>query len=104
MYPPTAKIRWTITVLCVLAAARASAVDFVKDVAQIFESHCVRCHGPDQKKGKFSLATREEFFAGGKAGVSVVARPVVAFNEVYYCVNNRCSGASSNRSLWRRKL
>src|SRR5207248_11263578 len=34
-----------------------------------------------------------------RAGVSVVTSAVVAFNELHYCANNRCSGTSSSRSL-----
>ena len=32
-------------------------VDFARDVAPIFERHCIRCHQPANKKSKLSLAT-----------------------------------------------
>jgi mono/diheme cytochrome c family protein len=50
----------TTVVTMVLCPARASEnrpVDFARDVAPIFEQHCVRCHQPDNKKGELSLAT-----------------------------------------------
>ena len=57
------------------SSARAE-VDFVKQVAPLLEKRCVECHGPEKKKGKFRLDTREEAFkkaeiiAAGKAADS----------------------------------
>lgn len=60
-------------ILGAVASARAWGVDFAKDVAPIFEAHCVRCHNAETHKGKFSLATREALLAGGEEGAAVVA-------------------------------
>jgi len=41
----------------------AEAVDFGRDVAPIFEQHCIRCHKPGNEKGDLSLATIEDLAA-----------------------------------------
>src|SRR5215207_9544546 len=38
-------------------AAGKSPVDFGRDVAPIFERHCIRCHQPSNKKADLSFAT-----------------------------------------------
>jgi len=39
------------------AAAATPTVDFARDIAPIFEQHCIRCHQTVGKKGDLSLAT-----------------------------------------------
>jgi hypothetical protein len=39
-------------------------VDFRREVAPIFEQHCLRCHQPGNTKGKVSLATFHDLSAG----------------------------------------
>jgi hypothetical protein len=39
-------------------------VDFRRDVAPIFERHCLRCHQGADAKGKLSLATANDLMAG----------------------------------------
>jgi mono/diheme cytochrome c family protein len=39
------------------AFAAESPVDFARDVAPIFENHCLRCHTDDNAKGELSLQT-----------------------------------------------
>jgi len=56
-------IAGTVCLLALSQIAAPAAVDFAKEVAPIFEAHCVRCHNADEKKGKFSMATAKEFFA-----------------------------------------
>jgi mono/diheme cytochrome c family protein len=47
-------------------AARAEEpVDFSKDVAPIFERHCVRCHRPGNQKGEVSLTAPASLIDGG---------------------------------------
>ncbi len=46
------------------AADRANAVDFARDVAPIFQEHCVRCHQPGIRKGELSLATAGDLLVG----------------------------------------
>jgi hypothetical protein len=42
----------------------ADRVDFGRDVAPIFENHCLRCHRPGVRKGDISLATPADLAAG----------------------------------------
>ena len=54
-----------LTVLAGPTLAVADApVDFRRDVAPIFEKHCIRCHQPGIAKGKLSLATFDDLKAG----------------------------------------
>ncbi len=47
-----------LTMLLLPAGAHAAEkVDFVRDIAPIFQQHCIRCHSPNIKKGAISLAT-----------------------------------------------
>jgi mono/diheme cytochrome c family protein len=36
-----------------------AAIDFVRDIAPIFEAHCISCHGVDSAKGGVRLDTAE---------------------------------------------
>jgi hypothetical protein len=54
-----------VTLLAGPVLARADKpVDFRRDVAPIFERHCIRCHQPANLKGKLSLTTIEDLKAG----------------------------------------
>ncbi len=58
--PPLATLCtvWALMCACVVGEAVAkSPVDFGRDVAPIFEQHCIRCHQASNKKAKLSLAT-----------------------------------------------
>jgi mono/diheme cytochrome c family protein len=46
--------------LCCSATAADEPIDFSKQVAPIFEQHCVRCHSPGNNKGDVSLATFDD--------------------------------------------
>ena len=46
--------------LCCSATAADEPVDFGKQIAPIFEQHCVRCHSPGNNKGDVSLATFDD--------------------------------------------
>lgn len=63
--------RLAVILACLsLNPSRLSAeTDFAKDVAPIFQQHCVRCHSPGNAKGDISLAT----FAHLKENEYVVA-------------------------------
>ncbi|MEC8553371.1 MAG: DUF1553 domain-containing protein [Planctomycetota bacterium] len=43
-----------------IPTAAAELVDFEKQIAPIFEQHCVRCHSPGNNKGDISLATFDD--------------------------------------------
>src|SRR3569832_2278314 len=38
-----------------LSVHAADAVDFTKDVKPVLELNCVKCHGPEQQKGKLRM-------------------------------------------------
>ena len=46
---------------------------FRKQVAPIFEQHCLRCHGKKSQRGGLSLATAADLLAGGDSGPVVAA-------------------------------
>ncbi|MCE9603470.1 MAG: DUF1549 domain-containing protein [Planctomycetia bacterium] len=48
-----------------LARAAETPVDFARDVAPIFQHHCVRCHQPSHKLGELSLATPDDLTTTG---------------------------------------
>lgn len=47
----------------VQGAPETSPIDFARDVAPIFEQHCIRCHQPGIEKGDLSLASRADLDA-----------------------------------------
>ena len=49
---------WLMSVCC--SATADEPVDFSKQIAPIFEQHCVRCHSPGNSKGDVSLATFDD--------------------------------------------
>lgn len=54
--------------------APGTPVDFVAHVQPILERNCVRCHGPDRRKGRLRLHTAENARAGGgDHGAGIVA-------------------------------
>jgi hypothetical protein len=46
-------------------------VDFTADIKPILETSCLRCHGTERPKSRFSLATREAALKGGENGVAI---------------------------------
>src|SRR5258705_6976858 len=64
-------------------AVAKSPVDFGRDLAPIFEQHCIRCHQPSNKKGGLSLATfadlkSNEYVVAGDPDASYLAEVVTA--------------------------
>ena len=56
-----------------LSVLRAAApADFTKDIKPILELSCLKCHGGEKPKGKFSLETRANALKGGNNGVAFV--------------------------------
>jgi mono/diheme cytochrome c family protein len=47
----------------VVSAPETRSPDFARDVAPIFEQHCIQCHQPGIKKGDLSLASRADLDA-----------------------------------------
>ena len=63
--------KWTGRVAlgaCMAAAAGAAPEDFVR---QVFEKHCIGCHGPANMSG-LDLRTRQTLLQGGKRGAAIV--------------------------------
>jgi mono/diheme cytochrome c family protein len=42
------------------------AVDFVKDIAPIFEAKCLKCHGPEKQKSEYRLDVKSVALTGGE--------------------------------------
>ncbi len=57
---------------CVSLNRAAVAPDFTKDIKPILEQSCLKCHGGEKPKGKFSLVTRADALKGGNNGTSLV--------------------------------
>jgi hypothetical protein len=55
-----------------LPAASAQPVDFARDIKPIFETACMKCHGEEKPKGRFSLSTREAALKGGNEGIDII--------------------------------
>ena len=56
-------------------SAQSGNTFFKESILPIFEDHCYECHGPgssSNRKGNFSLASREMLLAGGDSGPAVV--------------------------------
>jgi mono/diheme cytochrome c family protein len=53
-------------------AAAKTGVTYDKDIKPLFEKSCVKCHGGEKPKGKFSMETLASILKGGSDGVSVV--------------------------------
>jgi hypothetical protein len=47
-------------------------VSFEMDIRPIFEASCIRCHGSERPKSRFSLVTRQAALRGGESGVAII--------------------------------
>jgi hypothetical protein len=47
-------------------------IDFDHDIRPIFETTCLRCHGPEKPKSHFRLDNRESALKGGSDGVDIL--------------------------------
>lgn len=61
----------------------APAIDFARDIAPIFERHCIRCHQASNKQGDVSLATAadvlgRQYVTPGDADASYLLEVVTA--------------------------
>jgi mono/diheme cytochrome c family protein len=53
-------------------AAAKTGVTYEKDIKAIFEKSCVKCHGGEKPKGKYSMETLASILKGSPEGVTVV--------------------------------
>lgn len=67
-----------VLLLTIVTTASAADVDFAHDVAPVLKQHCGKCHLGEQKKGGFSLETREALMTGGDSGKVVTAGKAAA--------------------------
>ena len=71
-------MRTVMVVMTLMAVGRVAAgteeppVDFARDVAPIFQQHCIRCHRPETRKGEISLSTGADLRGNGHI---VVGKP-----------------------------
>ena len=61
----------SIVLLAVCGHCCAADVDFARDVAPIFETHCLACHRGLTARGGFSLETPELAARGGESGPAI---------------------------------
>ncbi|HTH46008.1 MAG TPA: DUF1549 domain-containing protein, partial [Candidatus Limnocylindria bacterium] len=52
---------------------RAGTVDFTRDIQPVFETHCVKCHGPSRSENGLRLDSRTDALKGGEHGPVLVA-------------------------------
>lgn len=62
------------------ASGKTLTVDFATQIAPIFADHCVKCHGPDKKKGDLRLDARRYVFDDRNPDEQVII-PGDAFNS-----------------------
>jgi hypothetical protein len=55
-----------------LPSAARDSINFDKHIRPILAASCVKCHARGQRKGGFSIETRESLLAGGDGGPAVV--------------------------------
>jgi mono/diheme cytochrome c family protein len=53
-------------------ADSGQAIDFHRDVAPIFQTYCVRCHGPEKPQGQLRLDSEAAALRGGISGRVIV--------------------------------
>lgn len=59
-------------------------IHFTQDVKPILENSCLRCHGTERPKGRFSLVTREAALKGGDNGVAIIPGESVKSPLIFY--------------------
>ncbi len=63
------------TLICVTSmtsAAVAQEIDFATDIAPIFESSCLHCHGEDEQEAGLRLDSRVNMLRGGDSGLATI--------------------------------
>lgn len=75
MLKPRFLLRFIAISFFVLAhalALQAQGVDFAHEIVPILRGHCIECHSAVNKKGGFSINTREDLLKGGESGAAIV--------------------------------
>ncbi len=47
-------------------------VDFAHEIVPILKSHCIKCHGGDEREGEYSMNHRDSFLKGGERSPAVL--------------------------------
>lgn len=55
-----------------LPPAAEGLIDYHKDIAPIFEAHCVKCHGAEKQKSEYRLDSRNDAITSGSEGAAIV--------------------------------
>ena len=63
---------WAIALIPTLSAA--ATADFARDVAPVFEKHCLGCHGPQMQMNGLRLDQKESALKGSRSGPVIVPR------------------------------
>ncbi|MDB5386982.1 MAG: hypothetical protein JWM11_2628, partial [Planctomycetaceae bacterium] len=70
------------------AHLQGKEIDFAHDIVPILKQHCLKCHMGDQKKGGFSLNTRESVLIGGESGKVAIEGRGAASELIQRIVSN----------------
>jgi hypothetical protein len=65
-------VGWSAVAIA-FASARASEIDFDRQVAPILASRCLECHSGNEPKGKLDLSRAKTALSGGESGAVIVA-------------------------------
>ncbi len=68
-----------LTLLC-FRSVTVVAQEFEKEVLPILQTHCFKCHGPEEQKSGLRLDSRAALLSGGDFGAAIV--PGVAENSL----------------------
>ncbi|MDF1737578.1 MAG: PSD1 and planctomycete cytochrome C domain-containing protein [Verrucomicrobiales bacterium] len=66
------RLAFAMTLSFLSSNRSASAVDYAKDIAPIFEESCIDCHGPDKEKSGLRLDQRALMLKGGDTGIATI--------------------------------
>src|SRR5688572_6992104 len=67
-----------------LPPASDTQIDFSKHIRPILDSACIRCHGPEEPKGRYRLDNRAAALRGGEHGIDIVPGRSARSPLVYY--------------------
>lgn len=71
---PTMAVRVILAaIVAVSCAAQGAEVDFAHEIVPLLKQQCSKCHSGSQKKGGFSINSRETLVAGGESGPAIVS-------------------------------
>lgn len=54
------------------SVSSSGQVDYATEIRPIFQSNCIKCHGPEKAKSKYRLDSRAAALKGGADGVAII--------------------------------